>query len=128
MASSSLPSRRAPATAGANCRDCFLAALYAIKRSIITPIDQADMMNRQTTTSLAGMPIWFQRERGSHPTWAASCNKRNAHTCICKSIVCFLLRVNYLSYFSFPLLVQSEVHVDCRDHIHRLAVQHRGPV
>ena len=53
MASSILPSRSAPATAGAKARDCLRAALNAIQRSIITPIDQPDMMNRMMTTILA---------------------------------------------------------------------------
>jgi hypothetical protein len=42
--------QRAPATAGAKARDCLRAALYAMARSIITPIDQPDMMNRMMTT------------------------------------------------------------------------------
>ncbi len=57
MASSSLPSRRAPATAGANWRDCFRAALKASQRSIITPIDHADMINRTMATVRAGQPM-----------------------------------------------------------------------
>ena len=68
MASSILPSRRAPATAGAKARDCLRAALNAMKRSIMTPIDQPDMMNRMMTTTFARIPICFQSEIGSHPT------------------------------------------------------------
>ncbi len=71
IASSSLPSRRAPATAGAKARDCLRAALNAIARSIITPIDHPDMMNRMTTTIFARTPICFQRETGSQPTLAS---------------------------------------------------------
>ena len=67
MASSILPSRRAPATAGAKARDCLRAALNAIQRSIITPIDQPDMMNKIKTTALAGIPIWCHSEIGSQP-------------------------------------------------------------
>src|SRR5215831_2558019 len=72
MASSSLPSRNAPATAGANCRDCLRAALNAIQRSIITPIDHADMMKRMITTMRAGQFICRHSEIGSQPTAAFS--------------------------------------------------------
>ena len=51
---------------GAKARDCLRAALKAIQRSIMTPIDQPDMMNRMTTTHFAGMPIRCQIEIGSH--------------------------------------------------------------
>src|SRR5438552_2403788 len=68
MASSILPSRRAPATAGAKARDCLRAALKAIQRSIITPMDQPDMMNKITTTAFARSPIWCHSESGSQPT------------------------------------------------------------
>src|SRR5882762_2579950 len=69
MASSILPSRRAPATAGANARDCLRAALNAIQRSIITPIDHPDMMNRMMTTIFARIPIDLTSEIRSQPTW-----------------------------------------------------------
>ena len=49
-------------------RDCLRAALNAIQRSIITPIDQPDMMNRMTTTIFARIPIDFHSESGSQPT------------------------------------------------------------
>ena len=55
-------------------RDCFLAALYAMKRSIMTPIDHADMMNSRTTTPLAKPPICAQRWTGSQPTLLSSCS------------------------------------------------------
>src|SRR5881227_748132 len=71
MASSILPSRNAPATAGANARDCLRAALNAIARAIITPMDQPDIINRMTTTILDRIPIWRQRETGSQPTLAS---------------------------------------------------------
>ena len=54
IASSILPSFSAPATAGAKTRDCLRAQLKAIQRSIMTPIDQADMMNSTITTMRAG--------------------------------------------------------------------------
>ena len=53
IASSSLPSRNAPATCCTNTRDCLRAALYIRARSIITPKDHAERMNRITTTALA---------------------------------------------------------------------------
>jgi len=43
-------------------------------RSIITPTDQADMMNRMMTTVRAGQPIRLHIVRKSHPT--ASCNSQ----------------------------------------------------
>ena len=46
-------------------RDCLRAALNAIQRSIITPMDQPDMMNRMMTTILARIPICFHSEIGS---------------------------------------------------------------
>ena len=46
-----------PATCGANMRDCLRAPLKAIQRSIITPMDHADMMNRMMTTQRASQPI-----------------------------------------------------------------------
>ena len=49
-------------------RDRISAALNAIQRSIITPMDHPDMMNRMTTTIFARMPICFHSETGSHPT------------------------------------------------------------
>src|SRR5882762_10500102 len=58
----------APAVAGANERDWLRAALKAIQRSIMTPIDQPDMMNRMMTTAFARSPICFQSEIGSQPT------------------------------------------------------------
>src|SRR5687768_6184764 len=75
MASSILPSRSAPATAGANVRDCLRAALNAIQRSIITPMDHADCTNRITTTAFARKPICFHRETKSHPTAPPSWNQ-----------------------------------------------------
>src|SRR5882762_3655809 len=57
IASSRFPCFKAPATAGANDRDWLRAALKASKRSIITPIDHPDMMNRMPTTILASIPI-----------------------------------------------------------------------
>src|SRR5579864_8834137 len=53
MASSSLPSRSAPATCWTKIRDCFRAAEYIRKRSIITPKDQTESMNSRTMTPLA---------------------------------------------------------------------------
>ena len=61
IASSILPSFKAPATAGAKMRDCFLAELKAIMRSIMTPMDQADMTNSTITTNRAGQLIICQR-------------------------------------------------------------------
>src|SRR5208282_2430574 len=58
--------------AGANERDWFRAALKAIQRSIITPIDHPDIMNRMITTTFARMPICFQSEIGSQPTEPSS--------------------------------------------------------
>jgi hypothetical protein len=34
----------------------------------MTPMDQADMTARSTTTALAEKPIWFHIERRSNPT------------------------------------------------------------
>src|SRR5438876_568883 len=84
MASSILPSRNAPATAGAKVRDCLRAALKAMARSIITPIDQPDMMNRMMTTAFAGIPIWCHSEIGSQPTAACSWKTQAAavDTCV----------------------------------------------
>src|SRR6267154_929981 len=69
MASSMRPSRRAPATAGAKARDCLRAALYAMARSIMTPIDQPDIMNRMTTTIFAIIPhcAAFLHNPGGYP-------------------------------------------------------------
>src|SRR5580704_13011722 len=80
MASSILPSRSAPATAGANERDWLRAALNAIQRSIITPIDQPDMIKRITTTIFARRPICFQSEIGSQLGWL-SCKSQAARIC-----------------------------------------------
>src|SRR5215471_10183946 len=81
MASSSLPSRRAPATAGANWRDCLRAALNAIQRSIITPMDHADMMKRIMTTVRAGQFICLHKEMGSQPTVVSSWKSQTANKC-----------------------------------------------
>src|SRR3984893_17975250 len=83
IASSILPSRSAPATAGAKARDCLRAALNAMARSIITPIDQPDMMNRMMTTAFAGIPIWCHSEIGSQPTAACSWKNQAAAVDIC---------------------------------------------
>ena len=66
IASSSLPSRSAPATCCTNTRDCFRAALYIRARSIITPSDHADRINRMNTTALAIMLMLPHIERKSH--------------------------------------------------------------
>src|ERR1022692_2103323 len=58
MASSRRPWRNAPATAGANRRDCLRQAEKAIQRSIIRPMDHADIINITTTTPIATPPIW----------------------------------------------------------------------
>src|SRR5208282_4653406 len=63
--------------AGANERDWLRAALKAIQRSIITPIDHPDMMNRMMTTAFARIPICFQSEIGSQPT-ELSCKSQAA--------------------------------------------------
>src|SRR5712664_2330114 len=102
--------------------------------SIITPIDQADIMNRTTTTHLARVPIWFHRDRGSHPTVVTSCSNRNAQTCNCKIIVLFSPEILIGQAFTpcpfhtrtrtcFCLLAQREVHVDLRCYFHRLSVE-----
>src|SRR6476646_5382048 len=83
MASSILPSRSAPATAGANARDCLRAALKAMARSIITPIDQPDMTKRMMTTAFAGIPIWCHSEIGSQPTAACSWKTQVAAVDMC---------------------------------------------
>src|SRR6185437_9574236 len=80
VASSILPSRSAPATAGAKARDCLRAALNAIQRSIITPMDQPDMMNRMITTAFARIPIWCHSEIGSQPTVPPSWKIQDAYT------------------------------------------------
>src|SRR2546428_4011795 len=72
MASSSLPSRSDPASCCTKTRDCLRAALYINRRSIITPTDQADMINRMITTVRAGQPIWCHMVMMSQPTWACS--------------------------------------------------------
>src|SRR5208282_3970861 len=64
--------------AGANERDWLRAALKAIQRSIITPIDHPDMINRMITTTFARMPICFQSEIGSQPTELLSCKSQAA--------------------------------------------------
>src|ERR1051326_7230541 len=91
MASSILPSRRAPATAGANARDCLRAALNAIQRSIITPIDQPDMTKRMMTTMRASQPICFHKEIGSHPGAPASwkIQRAKAETCAMATVARF---------------------------------------
>src|SRR5438445_9891288 len=66
MASSSLPSRSAPATCCTNTRDCLRAALYIRARSIITPSDHAERINRMNTTAFAMMLILPHMERKSH--------------------------------------------------------------
>src|ERR1019366_893519 len=48
------------------------AALKAIQRSIITPIDHPDMMNKTITTTFARMPICFHSKIGSQPTVPSS--------------------------------------------------------
>ncbi len=53
IASSSLPSRNAPATCCTNTRDCLRAALYISTRSIMTPSDHAERRNRIPTTAFA---------------------------------------------------------------------------
>src|ERR1700677_394708 len=65
IASSSLPSRSAPATCCTNTRDCFRAALYINARSIMTPRDHADKINRMNTTVFAMMLIDPHIERKS---------------------------------------------------------------
>src|ERR1700758_5380257 len=66
MASSSLPPRSAPATCCTNTRDCLRAALYIRARSIITPKDHAERINRMNTTALAIMLMLPHIERKSH--------------------------------------------------------------
>src|ERR1700674_3826141 len=61
IASSSLPSRSAPATCCTKTRDCFRAALYINARSIITPNDQADRMNR-TVLAMRLMELHIDRK------------------------------------------------------------------
>src|SRR3984893_13063850 len=114
MASSILPSRSAPATEGANERDCLRAALNAIARSIITPIDQPDMMNRMTTTAFAGIHIWCHSEIGSQPT-ACSWNIQAATVEICASVRAAKLATN-MSCFSSSELVKLQNHF-----VHRIA-------
>jgi hypothetical protein len=55
-----------------------LAALKANQRSIMTPIDQADIKNMMMTTALAAKPIWFHIETKSKPT--SLCKSRNPQT------------------------------------------------
>ena len=57
IASSRRPSFSAPATLGANSRDCLRAALKYSHRSIMTANDQMDMMNRMMAMMRAGQPI-----------------------------------------------------------------------
>ena len=64
IASSRRPSFRAPATLGANSRDCLRAAEKYSARSMITASDQIDMMNRMMTTQLG---------RPAHVGPAAAC-------------------------------------------------------
>src|SRR5260370_14625972 len=95
------------------------------------------MMNRPTTTNLASGPICFHKEAGSQftPVLPASCSKKNAQTCKCKSIVFSSLRE---SIFKFGraraplenttpgpvlLLAQREVHVDLSHNLNRLSVE-----
>src|SRR5260370_1035540 len=66
MASSSLPSLSAPATCCTNTRDCLRAALYIRARSIITPSDHAERINRMNTTALAMRLMLPHMERKSH--------------------------------------------------------------
>src|SRR5713226_1613640 len=68
MASSSLPSRNAPATCWTKTRDCLRAALYIRNRSIMTPTDHADIRIKRTTTPLAGIPIERHMLMTSQPT------------------------------------------------------------
>src|ERR1700735_1070999 len=53
IASSSLPSRSAPATCWTKIRDCFRAAEYIRKRSIITPNDHTESRNSRMMTPFA---------------------------------------------------------------------------
>src|SRR5437870_6135449 len=66
MASSSLPSRSAPATCCTKTRDCLRAALYIKARSIMTPSDHADKTNRINTTALAMILMDPHIDRKSH--------------------------------------------------------------
>src|SRR5260370_28755558 len=66
MASSSLPSRNAPATCGKKTRDCLRAALYISTRSIMTPRDHAERRNRIPTTAFAIILILLHIVLRSH--------------------------------------------------------------
>ena len=71
------------------------AALKAMNRSIITPIDHADMMNMTMTTDLPSTVIWFHIDKGVEADRAAAFLKEHQgpylyikqHWCV------FLLRV-----------------------------------
>src|SRR5262249_18049343 len=149
MASSSFPSRSAPATCCTKMRDCLRAALYIRTRSIMTPTDHADMMKRRTTTVFAGIPIECHMLTMSQPT-AWPCSQRlNKER---------LASIRFAPFRSFangqadwlcgpsppdpktrgpakssarPAAAsgtQRKHHVDRGDALHRLAVEQRGPI
>ena len=100
----------------------------------MTPMDQADMMNRTMTTALASEPIWLHRDAGI-PTDGAACFLEQHKATIlaiakalfllsCELNLCFTLdRTGRRSACRADLLAQREVHVDLSDHLHRLAVE-----
>src|SRR5712692_1628635 len=139
MASSSLPSRSAPATCCTNTRDCLRAALYMSSRSIITPTDHADMMNRITTTVRAGHPMERHMLIMSQPT-ACPWNSQRLITDKLASIRFAPFRSLAKSQAgqgagpllpdhertrreAAALLSESENHINRGDHLDRLAVQ-----
>src|SRR4051794_13618871 len=97
-------------------------------RSIMTPIEYADMMNIAITTAFARGPICAQRWIGSQLT--ASWSRYRDHTC-CKSIVLSLsCELNFATCStdvrngrSGYLLAQRKVHVDLSLHLYRLSVE-----
>jgi hypothetical protein len=77
IASSRRPSLRAPATLGANSRDCLRAAEKYSARSMMTASDQMDMMNSTTTTARARPPMLPHSCMGLKPTAGAPASWKN---------------------------------------------------
>ena len=115
MASSSLPSRSAPATCCTKTRDCLRAALYIRARSIITPSDHADRINRMNTTALAMMLMLPHIDRKSH----VPCLQRQQVYCrysyVRNHTVCSFSFVRTLSAEAFPRAGSGRIFFEAAD-------------
>src|SRR5437762_8997848 len=147
MASSSLPSLRAPATCCTKTRDCLRAALYIRKRSIMTPKEYMERTNKMKTTTSASVPMFLSMSRKSKLGAPASCSRtakvnkvatirlllkfqvtlrRGRRATRVFAEYCYLERRTCPTTGAPPaLLVERENHVNGRVHVHRLAIQER---